>query len=1813
MPAATSDAMAAQDMMYPIEQDGVRRVKFSVMTAEEIRTRAACEVTGVELFSGGTPVEGGLYDARMGVTDFNMRCATCHQSNKLCPGHPSFIELAAPVFNPLFLESLKRVLRCICLKCAKACFSESYILRSDAPSEAALAHAAEESSKVRDCPYCGTARGERIQWNKQSISTFTYQHRNETDKHELSSTQIYDLLCRVTDDDVAMMGLSGGKTRPDAFMFKALPVVPVSARPPHRSGTQRRDDDITHQLWAVVKRNRTVASKLAAGTDPSEMTPIMDLLQLDIMQLIENSGNSVPQAKLRSTNRPLKSIASRLKGKDGRVRSHLLGKRVDFSARSVITAEPNISLDEVGIPIRIAMTLTFPEVVHAGNYDRLRRTVANGPAVYPGARMLRQGAVTVSLERAERRVRTELRIGDTVERHMIDGDVVLVNRQPSLHRMSMMCHRVRVMPFDTLRLNVLVTESYGADFDGDEMNVHLPQSASTAIEIARLATVRHQIISPRHHRPIVGVVQDVALGAYLLTQDSTMVDANTAANICARCSETMPEGPVTGKQLFSSLLPSTLNCAMTDNARIVSGNLLTGSIGKAQYQQEGAGILHSVYLEDGPDAAVRLLDNTQAMSCDWLVRTGFSMGARDLAVSSAGRTEVAKLIEGAKADVDEILAGMHAGKLRNESSDSDMDDLERRIRGKLDVALASVLKICEAEGVAINSRLLSMIRAKSKGNLKNLVQMTGMLGQNFIDGKRIPRTLGDRCLPHFCRHDDSAAARGFIGSSFRDGLKPHEFFFHAMAGREGLIDTAVKSVTGDTRIVVTEGVCTRTVAVGEWIDARMDVAQTNVEHHQDRNLELLKLSDIVNVPTVDSNGAITWSPVTAITRHDPGEALFRATTKGGRSVTVSANQSLLVVRNGSIVPELPANVKVGDVLPACANLPPPPVSQTLYAHLDRAAGAAVGLRVIGADALARPTRGTPLDTFLQAEVGSGTNLRIPDLAFSAPEAFIEGVMCGVFCSALMAGIGNEDLVSPPVPRHTANALAMLCARLGVYATICRDAECCCSSTSTSDTKCCCSVTKLVVKDVWAAKLAARAGLKGTQPDTGSAPNQCGDAALDEVVEIVQLGTEGHAKLYDLTVPATLNFGLANGLMVRDTSETGYLQRKLVKALEDLQVASDGSVRDASHGIVSFKYGGDGMDACAVESQAVPTFGGGLMHLVTTYLVSHEDDAEFEKVLAPEAFQKWKAISATDMDRLRDHFRNLVEDKHFVADMLERMGGTLGRGVVAHAIGFERIIVRCTRAYNSLEATSDLDPIAILDASEALARELFPEDLGSRALGAILVRAHISPKPMIRRGVTQKALAAIVGTVRARFYTGLVSTAEMVGIIAAQSIAEPSTQMTLSSFHNTGLAATKASVPRIKELVSVSRNPKSTTYIVKLLEGPTSESAEFASVVRDRILCTHVRDLVARSQMLCENGERYTETDERLHKLEGVFAEAMRAAEVHEDDSNVADAANVPQFIMRLEMDSACMQEHAVTMLDVHAAIFARVHANVVVADDASDQLVIRVAPFTERAADGDLMAELRALETAVLDTRIKGIRGVEGCIVMPEEGRDVQHVYDHTAADFVERAQFWVQAAGTTRVSVDDLLEIAMIPGVDSTQTVTDNLCHIASIFGIEAARTFLLRELQAAYSSDTYADFRHIELLVDYMTRRGVLTAITRHGIGATNAGPLTKCSFEQTVLKLVQAGTFAEEDPMTGVSANIMIGATAPCGTGNSMILWDADAAAQLPDGEVVEAVAMGRRQAFSLDTITMYSPYANASEPIPHIEWSSLPELTPVVAAA
>ena len=645
-------------------------------------------------------------------------------------------------------------------------------------------------------------------------------------KQELSASHAYEILKKVPDEDYEALGFNVLHSRPDWFILTVLPVPPPPVRPSVMMDSSARcEDDLTHKLAEIIRSNNDLKRQEQNGAPQHIINEFSDLLQFHITTYIDNTLPGIPRSNQRS-GRPIKSISQRLKGKDGRIRGNLMGKRVDFSARTVISGDANIGIDEVGVPWTIALNMTFPETVTPFNYEKLKKLVENGPHPPPGESgakyVIRDDGRRLDLRYLKRDIEKHLEVGYKVERHMMDGDVVLFNRQPSLHKMSMMGHRVKILPYSTFRLSLSVTSPYNADFDGDEMNMHLPQSEEARAETMELMMVPKMIVSPQANKPVIGIVQDALLGARLMTQRDTFMNRELFMSILCHLEEwngqipcptilKAPGGDVplwAGKQVVSILMPD-INArreASWYNKRgevedvspedtqvlIQGGELLTGTLCKKTLGPTAGGLVHIIWMEKGPDQTRRFLDNIQYAVNHWLLHSGFSIGIGDTISDEATMLSINKIIETAKSEVRDLIEKFQNGTLELLPGHTVMGSFEHRVNDVLNKARDDAGKKAQ-ESLKYSNNVVKMVQAGSKGSFINISQMTACVGQQNVEGKRIPFGFQQRTLPHFMKEDFGPESRGFVGNSYCKGLTPVEFFFHAMGGREGLIDTAVKT------------------------------------------------------------------------------------------------------------------------------------------------------------------------------------------------------------------------------------------------------------------------------------------------------------------------------------------------------------------------------------------------------------------------------------------------------------------------------------------------------------------------------------------------------------------------------------------------------------------------------------------------------------------------------------------------------------------------------------------------------------------------------------------------------------------------------------------------------------------------------------------------------------------------------------------------------------------------------------------------------------------------------------------------------------
>ncbi|KAK3694861.1 hypothetical protein B0T22DRAFT_84642 [Podospora appendiculata] len=832
----------------------VKEIQFGLLSPEEIKAMSVCHIVYPETMdeTRTKPRDGGLNDPLLGSVDRQFKCKTCTENMSECPGHFGHIELARPVFHPGFIKRVKKILEIVCHNCSKVLadrsdpdFAAAMKVRDPKvrfnrvwaackkkkrceneavkkPEDDEFDPAAEPKAPVAGHGGCGNDHPTVRQLALSLWAQFDKKDEEGVktkEKNIISPENALNILRRMSEEDMVDIGVNIAQARPEWMIVTVLPVPPPPVRPSismDGTGTgMRNEDDLTYKLGDIIRANGNVRQAIQEGSPAHIVTDFENLLQYHVATYMDNDIAGQPQA-LQKSGRPVKAIRARLKGKEGRLRGNLMGKRVDFSARTVITGDANISLDEVGVPRSIARTLTYPETVTPYNIGKLTQLVQNGPNEHPGAKyVIRADGTRIDLRHHRRAGAIQLEYGWKVERHLIDGDFIIFNRQPSLHKESMMGHRVRVMPYSTFRLNLSVTSPYNADFDGDEMNLHVPQTEETRAEVKELCMVPLNIVSPQRNGPLMGIVQDTLAGVYKLCRRDVFLTKEEVMNVMLWVPEwdgiipipavLKPRPRWTGKQIVSMVIPKIINLdnqpddktdrgapLRDDGVLIQQGELMYGLLTKKIVGAAGGGIVHLCYNELGPSGAMDFLNGCQRVINYWLLHNGFSIGIGDTIPDIVTIGMVQEHIRTQKAEVAQFTAQATSNKLEALPGMNIRETFESKVSKSLNTARDKAGTTTE-QSLKDHNNAVTMARSGSKGSSINISQMTALVGQQIVEGKRIPFGFKYRTLPHFTKDDYSPEARGFVENSYLRGLTPTEFFFHAMAGREGLIDTAVKT------------------------------------------------------------------------------------------------------------------------------------------------------------------------------------------------------------------------------------------------------------------------------------------------------------------------------------------------------------------------------------------------------------------------------------------------------------------------------------------------------------------------------------------------------------------------------------------------------------------------------------------------------------------------------------------------------------------------------------------------------------------------------------------------------------------------------------------------------------------------------------------------------------------------------------------------------------------------------------------------------------------------------------------------------------
>ncbi|XP_067828587.1 DNA-directed RNA polymerase III subunit RPC1 isoform X1 [Heptranchias perlo] len=851
----------------------ISHICFGMKSAEQMRQQAHIQVVSKNLYSqdnSHTPLSHGVLDHRMGTSEKDRPCETCGKNLADCIGHYGYIDLELPCFHVGYFKAIIGILQMICKTCSHIMLSqEEKKVFLDTLKRPGLTYlqkrglkkkVSEKCRKKTFCLYCGSFNGpvkkcgllkiihEKYKTNKKVIDPvvsdflqsfdIAIEHNKEVEallgraQENLNPLVVLNIFKRIPSEDVPLllMNLEAGK--PADLILTRLLVPPLCIRPSVvsdlKSGTN--EDDLTMKLTEIIFLNDVIKKHRMSGAKTQMIMEDWDFLQLQCALYINSELSGIPLNM--APKKWTRGFVQRLKGKQGRFRGNLSGKRVDFSSRTVISPDPNLRIDEVAVPVHVAKILTYPDRVTKANLELMQKLVRNGPEVHPGANFIQQRHTNLKrfLRYGNReKMAQELKYGDIVERHLIDGDIVLFNRQPSLHKLSIMAHIARVKPHRTFRFNECVCTPYNADFDGDEMNLHLPQTEEAKAEALILMGTKANLVTPRNGEPLIAAIQDFLTGAYLLTMKDTFFDRAKTCQIVAsilsgkdeRIKISLPPPAIlkpvtlwTGKQIFGLILKPNKECPINANLRtkgkqycgkgedlchndsfvvIQNSELMSGSLDKGTLGSGSKNNIFYILLRDwGQMAAADAMSRLARLAPVYLSNRGFSIGIGDVTPGQGLLKAKQELLDAGYQKCDEFIAALNTGKLQQQPGCTAEETLEALILKELSVIRDHAGSACLRELDKSNSPLI-MALCGSKGSFINISQMIACVGQQAISGSRVPDGFENRSLPHFEKHSKLPAAKGFVADSFYSGLTPTEFIFHTMAGREGLVDTAVKT------------------------------------------------------------------------------------------------------------------------------------------------------------------------------------------------------------------------------------------------------------------------------------------------------------------------------------------------------------------------------------------------------------------------------------------------------------------------------------------------------------------------------------------------------------------------------------------------------------------------------------------------------------------------------------------------------------------------------------------------------------------------------------------------------------------------------------------------------------------------------------------------------------------------------------------------------------------------------------------------------------------------------------------------------------
>lgn len=714
--------------MISQNEASLKHVRFSIYSSTEVENLAVVKITNAKRFG-----DGSVYDLRLGPNDSSAPCVTCKLSHVKCPGHFGYIELSQPIFHPLFFNKLESILNLICVNCYRCIFSGlSPILTL---SKNPVIRYSQLLAKIKKINYC-TNEGCKMEQPEIKINgEDQYIFFNDVN---ITPSQIYFMLSNVRPEEKSFMGLTCNLR---GLVISKLLVLPICARPMLQTDALVCDDDLTMQYLDIIKINNDLAVEITKG-DREKIKQLFLSLKYRIAVMFNNTSKT---ARYNVNLRPFKSIYERITGKEGHIRKHAMSKRADKTARSVISPNPFLRLDELAVPIEIARVLTIPQIVSQLNLDMARELFLCGKI-----KVLQKVGTNFKID-AQKYLQHKGQIehGDVYWRSLETGDWVLFNRQPTLHAPSMQAMRIQLSPLRTFQINLANCSVYNADMDGDEMNIHVPQSIEAIVEMQLLSSPQNWLISEAHGGANFGLSQDALLGIYLLTKSSIILEKSLWWQLWTAASDEFPPIPpeYSSIWLINCLLPCDFNYS-SNQIKVVNSRIVSGALSKSEIGYGSRGLFVALIHQFGSKIGMAFLESMQFLGIAWISHIGYTIGLSDC---------VSIPIE------------------KDFSVDGSVDEYFDRVGFAVRQNIKPTNNIC------------NLIDAGSKGNWINFVQIIGCVGQQYLFGKKVCPIYNGTTLEE----------TGFISNCYFDGLTPLEYWSHLIAARDAICSTATgTAVTG---------------------------------------------------------------------------------------------------------------------------------------------------------------------------------------------------------------------------------------------------------------------------------------------------------------------------------------------------------------------------------------------------------------------------------------------------------------------------------------------------------------------------------------------------------------------------------------------------------------------------------------------------------------------------------------------------------------------------------------------------------------------------------------------------------------------------------------------------------------------------------------------------------------------------------------------------------------------------------------------------------------------------------------------------------